>query len=65
MPPLDGAGVVRGLAPGTAVARGLDALEEGGWSFVGLMLAWVLFSRIDVYLIKIVGLGLGVEFVVP
>ncbi len=58
LPPLDGSGVVRGLFPGSGPARLLATMEERGWSMVGLVVAFLLFSRMGPYIWAVIDGGL-------
>lgn len=58
LPPLDGSGVVRGLFPGSAPAKFLADMEERGWAMIGLVAAFVLFSRLSPYIWGLIRLGL-------
>lgn len=59
LPPLDGSGVVRGLFPGSAPAKFLATMEEKGWAMIGLVAAFLLFSRMWPYIRALIEAGLS------
>lgn len=58
LPPLDGSGVVRGLFPGSGPAKFLANMEERGWALIGLVAAFLLFSRMMPYIWAVIDGGL-------
>lgn len=60
VPPLDGAGMVRGFLPRSAPARLLESFGQGGYAMLGVLVAWVIFDRfIGPVAVRLMLLGLG------
>ncbi len=59
LPPLDGSGVVRGLFPGSGAAKFLANMEERGWAMIGLVVAFLLFSRLMPYIWALIEFGVS------